>query len=120
MVDNGVNSWEWGVNDAKGKWLYGNFKFTVADAKAQTLTYANTVSAKNLGASTIKVYPNPASSMLNVLGEVNSVEIYNLTGAKVLVSNSNHINVSSLAKGTYIAKVNGANGETSMSKFCKE
>jgi hypothetical protein len=120
IVDNGVNSWEWGVNDAKGKWLYGNFKFTVADTKAQTLTHENTVSAKNMSASTIKVYPNPTSNMLNVMGEVNSVEIFNITGAKVLISNSNRINVSSLSKGTYIAKVKGVNGETSMAKFSKE
>lgn len=37
VPDGGANTWEWGVNDADGNWIDGNFQFTVPDATDQTL-----------------------------------------------------------------------------------
>jgi hypothetical protein len=39
IPDYGDNTWEWGVNDATGNWIDGNFQFTVEDGEAQTLSY---------------------------------------------------------------------------------
>jgi hypothetical protein len=124
IVDAGANSWEWGLNDSKGNWVLvgANQKFTLPDAKAQTLTYSNTVSVNNLNASKIKVYPNPASDMITIIGsEIKSVEIFNLVGAKVLLStiNSQSVNVSSLKSGSYIIKANTLDGNTIISRFSK-
>ncbi len=55
----------------------------------------------------ISVYPNPAKDKLYVTSsKINTVEIYNLTGAKVAsYGNQNVINISDLAQGTYLVKV---------------
>ncbi len=122
VSDGGANSWEWGVNDVKGGWLYGNFKFTVADGKAQTLTHSNTVSAKNFGLATCKVYPNPATDFISIEGkEFKSVEIYNIAGVKVLSSKaiSQQIDISSLKQGSYIVKALTTEGQNLISRFNK-
>lgn len=122
VSDGGANNWEWGVNNAKGNWLYGNFRFTVANDKAQTLTHSNTVSAKNFGLGTCKVYPNPATDFISIEGkEFKSVEIYNITGVKVLISKaiSQQIDISSLKQGSYIVKALTSEGQNLISRFNK-
>ncbi|HEY9115564.1 MAG TPA: lamin tail domain-containing protein [Bacteroidales bacterium] len=39
VVDNGANTWEWGVNDADHNWIAGNWQFTVPDENPQTLSW---------------------------------------------------------------------------------
>jgi len=39
VVDNGSNTWEWGVNDTESNWVAGNWQFTIPDQTAQTLTW---------------------------------------------------------------------------------
>ncbi len=39
VVDNGANTWEWGVNDSEHNWVAGNWQFTVPDTNAQTQTW---------------------------------------------------------------------------------
>ncbi len=62
---------------------------------------------------TFKVYPNPATSKLNVeLSAINSrVEIYNSVGVKmdeaVVFGNRHSFDVSAYAKGLYFVKANG-------------
>lgn len=60
----------------------------------------------------IKVYPNPATDYVTVEGEdVNAVEIYSLAGTLMAREKAeNTINVSNLAKGTYIVKVISTEG----------
>src|SRR5690606_30738798 len=50
------------------------------------------------------IYPNPATDFVNIESKekVNSVEIYSMTGQKVLTNPSDKINVSHLNKGVYI------------------
>ncbi len=76
----------------------------------------------------LSVYPNPASTSLNVkLGSVSdkaTVEVYNTIGQIVIASqevtnNSTEINVSTLAKGVYILKVSNGK-EVSNTKFVIE
>lgn len=53
----------------------------------------------------ISIYPNPASDVITVANEgVKSVVIYSLAGSVVASSDSNTVNVASLAKGSYIVK----------------
>jgi len=39
VVDDSVNTWEWGVNDAGHNWIAGNWQFWLPDSGPQTLTY---------------------------------------------------------------------------------
>ncbi len=55
----------------------------------------------------ISIYPNPATDVVTVANEgVKSVAIYTVAGSKVASSESNVINVASLAKGIYVVKAN--------------
>lgn len=38
VVDYGIHTWEWGVNDQDHNWVDGNWPFTIPDASPQTLT----------------------------------------------------------------------------------
>jgi hypothetical protein len=65
-----------------------------------------------------KIYPNPASTQLNVLSNeyITELRIYDITGNAIVVQSGlstklAHINVSSLVPGIYIAKVIGNNGK---------
>jgi hypothetical protein len=123
LVRNASVTWKWGFN-IDGKWGPSppDPQFTLPDSTNITVTYVipKKVGVNNLNASSIRVYPNPAIDMINIEGsDIKSVEIYNITGSKVIVSNNSKINVTSLAKGTYIAKVFATNGEVSQSKFNK-
>lgn len=58
----------------------------------------------------ISVYPNPATSIINVSGSSNIVYLYDLSGNMVLsqdLSVSNSINLSQLSKGVYLLNVDG-------------
>ena len=69
--------------------------------------------------NSITLYPNPASGVLNVqLGNNVSAEgytIYDVTGKQLttgsLNGNLSSINIEALAAGSYLIKVNGANGQ---------
>tara|TARA_R110002126_G_scaffold291189_5_gene450859 strand:+ start:1892 stop:5887 length:3996 start_codon:yes stop_codon:yes gene_type:complete len=57
----------------------------------------------------ILIYPNPVESILSISLsnniELKSVEIYNMMGKRILNSNKSTINLESLSKGIYLAKV---------------
>lgn len=58
----------------------------------------------------ISIYPNPATDYVTVAGEgVKSVEIYSIAGVLVATGDAT-VNVSGLAKGTYLVKVDAENG----------
>ncbi len=66
----------------------------------------------NIESKSIQVYPNPASSTIYVDGAIGLVNLYNLTGNKILthnLSDGNSIDISSLTKGIYILSANGKN-----------
>lgn len=74
----------------------------------------------------VNLYPNPTSNLLNIKlsnGTAKSIEIYDMSGQMVFVrsntSNSESIDVTPFAKGTYIIKINTSEGATT-SKFVKE
>jgi len=76
---------------------------------------------KNLESDAISVYPNPASTEINIEGEnISLVSLYDITGRCVseteVQSGIHIINVANLANGTYIAKIISANGNCTMKK----
>ncbi|HOF16631.1 MAG TPA: thiol protease/hemagglutinin PrtT [Bacteroidales bacterium] len=63
--------------------------------------------------SQLSIFPNPASSELRIKSEglkINSIEIIDLTGKVVLVSNKTEINVLNLSDGTYFVNIHSDKG----------
>jgi len=77
----------------------------------------NDINKKN-----ITVYPNPTADHIFVSGnkKVTSLELYNITGQKVLQSNENSMDLTSVTAGVYILKIKTENGEISSSKIIKK
>ena len=59
----------------------------------------------------IKIYPNPAHDVINVYyNKVFFLEIYDITGRKLLNSNSTTTDISQLSKGIYILLIKDEQG----------
>lgn len=69
--------------------------------------------------SEITIYPNPVNNVLNIETELKlqSVEIYNTQGQKVLSSNQKQINVSNLATGIYIVRIQDVDNKIATEKI---
>jgi len=77
-----------------------------------TRTTINAIENIELG-NQLSIYPNPVSSELRVSSEylkINAIEITDLTGKIVLVSNKTDINVSNLSNGTYLVNIHSDKG----------
>ena len=70
----------------------------------------------------IKLYPNPASTILNVGGEFAfaKAELFNLQGQLMSTSTSKEINVSSLKTGMYLIRVTSQSGSIATERFIKK
>lgn len=79
------------------------FTMKIDDISIDNLSGINEVKESNI----VSVFPNPAKDKLFIDAKnINSIEVYNLTGARVAsYGNQNSINISSLAQGTYLVKV---------------
>jgi hypothetical protein len=70
------------------------------------------------------VYPNPANIgetiTVNTKEKIKNIEVINLLGEKVFTEFSNKITTSSLAKGTYILKINLSNSRVIKNKIIIE
>jgi hypothetical protein len=86
-----------------------------------TVTGGQTGIAENN--NSISIYPNPATSVLNVEAEgFSTIEMVNVLGQVVYSANATsnmQINVSNLDNGVYFVRLNGANG-TATQKFIKK
>lgn len=66
----------------------------------------NITNVSNNDIQDVNIYPNPAKNTLYVSNLSNQiVEIYNLTGEVVLISNKNVVDISKLSQGSYFVKV---------------
>ena len=76
------------------------------------------LSTKDVLASSFKVYPNPVKDYITIESKsvkLSSVELYNILGAKVLGAKAltnNRLNVSGVAKGIYLLKINAEGAST--------
>ena len=72
--------------------------------------------------NTITVYPNPAENNITIQSgvTVENVEIYSLSGLKVMDEHSNQIDISNLKAGLYIVKVKTADGKIKHQKIHKK
>mgnify|MGYP000126433403 CR=1 FL=1 len=60
-----------------------------------------------LSINDIKIYPNPTSDYINIKSsdKINSVEVYDMLGKKILDSKHKTINLKSIPNGVYLVKV---------------
>jgi hypothetical protein len=93
-------------NNMQSVWMfYSIFKFTATYIKTGTTSIP-----ENSTGSVIKLYPNPISNILYIEVEYNiipEVKIFFFLWALLLHAKGNQIDVSSLPRGIYVAKVDG-------------
>ena len=72
--------------------------------------------------SLLSIWPNPASETLNLKGDMTQVQIYSIDGRLVmsLEKGFESINVSDLAKGSYLLKATLKDGGVTTQKFVKQ
>ena len=144
----GVNSERIGLTSSENTWETITFDFTdegqltyqsatifmnfnQTDAANQVYYWDNLVLGETLGVSDntlvdIKVYPNPATSMLHIEAnqEIQTIEIANLLGQikyfKAIDTKNSTIDVSNLATGLYISRVVFYDGTIQNIKFLKQ
>lgn len=65
------------------------------------------------------MYPNPVSDILNIETEtaIKTIEIYNIQGQRVKTSNQKQLNVSDLAAGLYLVKIQNIENNTAINKI---
>jgi Secretion system C-terminal sorting domain len=88
-----------GYNGSNGKWYFDNVGIGYA-----------TLSTKNNAIAGLKMFPNPAKTVLNITSdsfETKTIEIYNVVGAKVMSSKATNspINIAQLNTGVYMVKI---------------
>jgi hypothetical protein len=70
------------------------------------------------------IYPNPANNVIRFQSKLplGSVEIFSLTGSKVLSQSNNveQVEVGNLAKGIYMLKATATDGKVATQKLIKE
>jgi hypothetical protein len=88
--------------------------------------HKNTIlGTQSFSASKIKMYPNPATNMLNIeaLNEIENISVYNLLGQEVISKTTNNkvvnLDIASINSGIYIIKTT-IDGVVSASRFVKE
>ena len=59
----------------------------------------------------IKIFPNPTNRFITIEGEgIENIEIFNITGSRIISTNQNTIDLQQLCNGVYVVKVTTADG----------
>ena len=99
---------------------------STATSNAIAVTNTTCVGINNIAAASVSIYPNPATSLLNINSTENlngnTLQVYDVVGQLVinqtLEANNNAINVAKLSNGTYIIRITDKeNGLVSQNKF---
>ena len=88
--------------------------------KLSALLAANdAISGKN---NSLNIFPNPTKGEINIRTDkkIKSSTFFDLSGKVLLQSNSEKVNISSFTKGTYLLKVEFADGSTKTEKILKD
>lgn len=100
------------------------YNYALSDAEVANLFTNNTLTSQNFNQNSLEasLYPNPVQDMLNIVmsSDIQNVEIYTLQGQKVMQSNQKQINISDLASGIYMIKIQDAENAIATKKFIKE
>ncbi len=74
------------------------------------------------GKSVVSVYPNPATDVINIKSakKIVDVTLFDLSGKVAKKSTETTFNIENLAKGSYVVKINYADGSTESKKVIKK
>ncbi|WP_353778664.1 family 16 glycosylhydrolase [Winogradskyella sp. 3972H.M.0a.05] len=79
--------------------------------------YQNQLSTEEITINDFRITPNPASDYINISSDldIDSVEIYNMLGQRMLKTNSNtnRLNITNIESGLYILKIHAGNATVS-------
>ena len=97
------------------------YNYTLSDAQVLNLYNTNSLTSENFNTNNldVKLYPNPVRDILNIEieSDIQSIEIYNIQGQKVLSSNQKQINVSDLAAGMYMIRIQDTDNNIATKKI---
>ena len=97
------------------------YNYALSAAEVSSLYTSNTLSSSNFTQNNLEValYPNPVRDILNIEieNDIQSIEIYNIQGQKVLSSNQKQINVSDLAAGMYMVRIQDVDNNIATEKI---
>lgn len=73
-------------------------------------------------AKSTSIYPNPTKGEINIKSDskVKSTTVFDLSGKKLLQTSSDKVNIGAFVKGTYLVKVDFADGSTKTEKVIKD
>ncbi|HRV52170.1 MAG: T9SS type A sorting domain-containing protein [Bacteroidetes bacterium] len=109
-------------NDGDNDILWYGFDFNAGQKKTGFIENNTfTLGVENIKTSPVRIYPNPASTLLNIecQEKITGIEIYSAKGDKVARYNTSIIDISNLAKGSYLLNVT-TNKNTFTTEFVKE
>jgi hypothetical protein len=99
------------------------YDYELSAFQAQELFTNNTLSTEKINQNNLEVtlYPNPATNLLTIktVSEIKSVEIYNLQGQKILKATQKEVNISTLASGMYMVKIQDVDNKIVTKKIIK-
>jgi len=106
------------VDDVANAYSYSGWKKDVTASYNLACTLAVNESSKK----GILMFPNPAKDILNFSEEISNIKITDFSGkiVKQISTSEKSVNLSKLAKGTYIITATTKTGETINKKFIKE
>lgn len=80
------------------------------------------LSTANVMAQTVSMYPNPTKGQITInhLTSINQVDLFTITGNKVLSSTNTTINISHLPPGLYLVKITTEDTKTVVKKIIKK
>jgi hypothetical protein len=80
----------------------------------------NNINYENL--INIKIYPNPAKDIINIQAEksINTIEVFDMSGRKIIDTPKQQINIKKLQSGCYLVKINLKNGQNISKKVIIE
>lgn len=119
-------------NDKGGLNLYGSFQLIPAVTDSVPDKMVDTVKVSSISYTEaipgFKIFPNPATSSLNIAGKAGNVEIrlYNMLGQVLLrnyyrnFSGNEKIDVSGLQKGVYLIRISNEKGRPQLEKIIIE
>ena len=97
------------------------YNYALSQAEVTNLFTNNTLSSSDFSQNNleVKLYPNPVNDVLNIETalEIQNVEIYNIQGQKVLSSNQKQINISDLASGMYMVRIQDIDNNSATKKI---
>lgn len=115
--------------DVQGEYLYATaispdgkkFAGYTKTKKTYVLDLTTTLATQNTNKLEVKIYPNPASNVLNISGlkAETKVNIYNAAGQLVKTTTNSKIDINNLPKGSYVVSYD-VDGKSTSQKFIKQ